>query len=174
MTLRAILLGRESAKEIELNRKIDEIGAKTNAKVHSIDRIPHCINHIDHPYPYCPVPLNGETKGIVIRQLTSDNFVQILEVKFGKFAYSPSHTHPHYCVAHVLHGRINDAVRGLDFEEGEWYLVEPGTVHSSQSIDGATMVVYNTNIKSLAEGIKIYQGYDPDQPPFDQLKMTEV
>lgn len=173
MTLKALFKSTESPKERELMRKIDKIAVITNAKAHDLCRDPHEIDHISTPYPKTPRLENGQTKGIHVRELARDHFVTTLEVVFAPFGYSPSHFHNHYTVAFVKQGKINDPLRNLNFEEGDWYRLGIGEIHASQSIDGAVLVVYNTSIKSVADGIFIYHGYDPNQPPFDQLKMTE-
>ena len=174
MTLRTILqVNTESEREKQLIGMIDRIGEKTNAKVNKINRIPHEINHMGQHFPEVHKVLNGETKGIIVRKLLQDDYVQLLEVSFGKFGFCPAHTHPHYSVVHVVSGKINDAVRHINFIEGDWFKIDLNEVHSTQSIDGAILHVYNTDSKLVADTILIYQGYDPNHPLLDRLKINE-
>lgn len=173
MTIRSIFKAGESDREKELMRKIDKIGAEVNAKNNVLCRPSSEINHLAVEYDKEKKVLNGLTKGIEVRQIYRDELVKELEVVFNSFGYSPQHRHPHYSVINVVKGRINDPVRKLDYEEGDWYLISKGEEHATQSVDGAIMHVYNTDSKLVADTILIYQGYDPNHPLLDRLKINE-
>ena len=174
MIFRSIFKTTISEREKELMRQIDKLGAEVNAKNNVLCRPSSEINHLAVEYAKEKKVLNGLTRGIEVRQIYKDEFVKALEVIFNPFGFSPQHTHPHYSVIHVIKGNINDPVRKLDYEEGDWYLIKPNDEHATQSIDGATLHVYNTISKNIAETIFINQSYNPFRPLLNRLKLKEV
>lgn len=156
------LFQKESPRVLELTRKIDEIGAQANAQLKNIDRKPDTIDHLSVDYPKAPRPMNGVTEGIKVRLLGRDQFCQVLQVEFGMQAFAPAHKHPHYSVCFVACGEIIDTVRdNKRFDKGDWFLVSPMETHSSQSMSGATVKVFNTTNKMVADSIMNNKGYDP-------------
>jgi quercetin dioxygenase-like cupin family protein len=150
-----------SDREREMIRGIEDYGAQMNAALHHIDRDPSDIDHFGKDYPVSyEQKLNGTTNGILIRQTQKDRFCQALEVKYSPMGFAPAHTHPHYCVHHVISGEIYDSVRGRRFDKGDWYITSPGQVHSAQSISGAVVEMFCTESKAVAEQIAVIGRYE--------------
>lgn len=149
---------------------LETYGAKMDAIKNNLCRVPSEVNHLQRAYETAyPQVLNGETSGIHVRQQGNDGVVQELIVSFGKRAYSPAHTHPHYSVVEVLEGTVTDSVRDKAFKKGEWYLTGPNEVHSSQSFSGAVIRVFNTDDAFIAREIFSAQRYIKR----DKLKMKQ-
>ena len=150
---------------------LEAIGARIDAGKNNICRPPSEVDHLQKTYETAyPQVLNGETSGIHVRQNGNDGTVQELIVTFGKRAYSPAHTHPHYSVVEVLEGTVTDSVRDKVFKKGEWYLTGPNEVHSSQSFSGAVIRVFNTADAFIAREIFSAQKYIKR----DKLKIKEA
>ena len=142
---------KASEKEIAIMRDMDLMVAKANAERYSIDRDPVEIDHLAVSYPErCPHELNGATRGIEVKQIKKDGFFQALEVTFSKNGYSPAHSHVHYSVCEVVKGEIFDVVRDKRYDAGDWYFLRPHEVHSSLSVNGAVLRVYNTTDENVA------------------------
>lgn len=167
-----------SDKEKAMLRAIDDYGASVNARLHKINReVVSDIDHMGDSYPPSGAKrLNGTTSGIEITRVSGDNFCQVLNVSFGPMAYAPSHRHPHYCVCHVLTGEIYDSVRGKRYDQGEVFVIDPGVVHSAQSIGGAVVRMYCTHAEMVAESILRNKKYLPNdvKVPVNKLKIKEV